>query len=229
MKRWMLELGLTLMVVALLAVPAMTLAAGGPPNGRGQGNGGGMAQPVAVGSLTAEQQAVLGDFWTDEHRALAVYQAALAQFGDVLPFSMIVQAEQSHIAALERLFVRYDLVIPATPVFDTPVFATQTEACTVAAQAERDNAALYYALQAQFTQPDILRMITNLRSASLNQLLPAFEACAAGTYTGGGFSGRQGSAGALAGNGAPFGTTGQGNPSAPRGNAQSANCPMVQP
>lgn len=221
MKRKMMGLGLILVVVGMLAAPVATLAAGGPPNGRGQGNGG-VAQPAAAGSLTAEQQAALVDFWTDEHKALATYQAVMAQFGAVPPFSMIARAEQNHIAALERIFARYGITVPATPTFETPVFATLGEACAAAAQAEIDNAALYDELQAQFTQPDILRVLDNLRNASLNNHLPAFEACVAGTCTGDGSGGTQGNAGASARNG------GQGNLNAPRDNAQYATGPVAQ-
>ncbi len=223
MKRWMMKLGMVLATVAVVAVPAVTLAAGGPPNERDKGNGNG--QPAVVGVLTAEQQAALVDFWTDEHKALATYQAVLAQFGDVQPFSAIALAEQGHIAALERIFARYGIAIPSTPVLDTPVFATQVEACTVAAQAETDNAALYDSLQEQFTQPDILQVIGNLRNASLNHHLPAFQSCAAGTYTG---TGPQGSAGTPSVNEMPARTAGRGNPGAPRYNEPSTNCPVAQ-
>jgi len=182
MKKWML----VLVVVTMLALPVVTLAAGGPPPNRGNNNATtrGIRQPVTGETLNTEQKAVLVDFWMDEHKALATYQAVIAQFGNILPFSSISNAEQKHIVALEQVFARYGIAVPATPVFEMATFATIAEACTIAAQAELDNVSLYDALQSQFTQPDILRVIENLRNASQNKHLPAFESCTDGTYTG---------------------------------------------
>lgn len=174
-KKWSV---LLVVLAVVLVFPLVALAAGGPPEGRGSGSGSG--QLVAGDDLTAEQEAALIEFWLDEHKALATYQAIMAQFGDVAPFVSIANAEQNHIAALEQVFARYDVAIPAVPTFDVPAFETLEDACAAAAQAEIDNAALYDEYLALFTQPDILRVANNLKSASLNNHLPAFEACANG-------------------------------------------------
>ncbi len=224
--------GLMAVLIAALVFPLVTAAAGGPPEGRGmrsdnwQGSG-----SVTSGVLTAEQQAALVDFWTDEHKALATYQAVMAQFGEVQPFASIANAERSHIAALENVFARYGVAVPEIPTFDAPSFDTLDEACAAAAQAEIDNAALYEDLTAVFTQPDILRVMDNLSRASLNQHLSAFEQCAEGTYEPGiigeGAGYRAGTAIQPQSQGGQ-GSRGRGRSQAPRGNAQSAGCLLDQ-
>lgn len=233
-KKWMV---LMVVLVSALVFPVVTMAAGGPPSGRGRGSGYG--DPVITGDVTAEQEAALTAFWLDEYTALATYQAIMAQFGDVLPFAGIARAEQSHINALERVFARYDVETPAVPTVDVPVFETLEDACAAAAQAEIDNGALYDDFLALFTQADILRVAENLQSASLNNHLPAFEACTDGEY-------EPGLVGSGVGNGAMGqvgmggnGSRGQGNASrgnASRGNAQASQgnwmnseaCPLTQ-
>ncbi|MBN1873747.1 MAG: hypothetical protein JXA33_05920 [Anaerolineae bacterium] len=253
MKKWTIWM-MGLVVVLVLAFPAVTLAAGGPPAGRGRGSGeqqgNGIGQtgtvPVVTGTLTAEQEAALVDFWMDEYRALMTYQAVIAQFGEVQPFTSIVQAEQSHLAAVERIFSRYGLSVPATSVIDVPVFDSVEAACAAGVQAEVDNAALYDALLGGFTQSDILQVANNLRNASLNNHLPAFEACSSGEYigsTGSGGVGYRGGAmdttGSM-GSGAPSGQgygaatapgteyASRGNAQAPRLNMQNVDCPVFQ-
>lgn len=220
---------LVLVLVAVVIFPVVTLAAGGPPTGRGQGSGAG--QSVVGDALSAEQESTLISWWMDEHNALATYQAIMAQFGNVAPFTSIANAEQSHIVALERVFTRYGVDVPAVPTVDAPTFETLEDACAAAAQAEIDNAALYDGFMAQFTQPDILRVANNLRSASLNNHLPAFEACADGEYvpgttgTGTGVGARGQGQAAMSGSG----FRGRGNAQVSRGSGDPLNCPVTQP
>ena len=234
MKKWMLGL----VVVAVLAFPIVTLAAGGPPTGRGRGNGGQPGVGLPVGEpLTAEQEAALVDLWEDEQHALAVYQSVIAQFGDVLPFTAIAQAEQSHAAALENAFARYGVAVPTVPTFDVPTFATLEDACAVAARAEIDNAALYDDLTSLFTQPDVLRVMANLSGASLNNHLPAFEACASGDYEpgmsgiyDGGWNRGNDTIPVMPGQG-PAGMRGRGKGAMPQGNIGGgfySDCPLGQ-
>lgn len=182
-KLWMG--GLLMAMVAALVVPTVALAAGGPPDGRGAGRGGFMQQSafVVTGELDADEQAALTEFLIDEHHALATYEAVMAQFGEVQPFASIARAERQHIAALESVFTRYGVALPSIPSFDVPTFESAEDACAAAAQAEIDNAALYDRLMSTIDNPDVLRVAENLRNASLNHHLPAFEACAEGTYT----------------------------------------------
>lgn len=180
---WML--GLTLAAtLALTAAPA-ALAAGGPPEGRGRAATGTAARGIGVvgDPMTEEQVEHLVAFWEDEHKALAIYEEVMADFGEIQPFVSIANAERQHIAALERIFVRYDVALPEVPEFDAPSFETPEAAAEAAAQAEIDNADLYETWMAAFTQPDVLRVMENLHNASLENHLPAFEAFAAGELT----------------------------------------------
>ena len=170
-KKWMV---LMVVLVSALVFPVVVMAAGGPPTGRGQGSGYG--EPVIDGDITPEQEAALIEFWLDEHTALATYESIMAQFGRVAPFASVANAEQSHINALERVFARYGVEVPSVPTFDVPAFESLEDACAAAAQAEINNAGLYDEYLALFTQADILRVINSLKSASLNNHLPAFEA-----------------------------------------------------
>ncbi len=229
-KKWTVFVGL---LVVALVFPMVVLAAGGPPTERG-----GNLELAAMGDdLNAEQEAALIEFWLDEHKALATYESIMTQFGDVAPFVNIARAEENHIAALERMFVRYDVAIPAVPSFDVPAFETLEDACAAAAQAEIDNAALYDKYLALFTQPDILQVANSLKSASLNNHLPAFEACANGEYEpglGGMGNGtdaqRQGSRGGMSGQGGMgrSGSRGRGNGQMSQGHGISDTCPLYQ-
>ncbi len=180
-NKWMIALaGWVLALAVALTLPTMVAAAGGPPDNRGRGWG--LRAPVAEGELDAEEQAILVEFLIDEHKALATYEAVMAEFGEIAPFAQIARAEQQHIAALERVFARYDVTLPEIPDFDVPSFATPEAAAEAAAQAEIDNAALYDELLGEIDNADVVRVATNLRDASLNNHLPAFEAFAEGTY-----------------------------------------------
>ncbi|MGC9522644.1 MAG: ferritin-like domain-containing protein [Anaerolineae bacterium] len=181
-RRFMVA-GWVLAMVAALTLPTVVAAAGGPPESRGRGMG--LQAPVAGGELDAGEQAVLTEFLVDEHKALATYEAVMAEFGEIAPFAQIARAERQHIAALERVFERYDVALPEIPDFDVPSFDSPEAAAEAAAQAEIDNAALYDRRLGEIDNDDVVRVATNLRDASLNNHLPAFQAFAEGTYTAG--------------------------------------------
>lgn len=200
MKRNRVSVMLSGLVVALVAaavVSTMTLAAGGPPTGtdsggRGRGaQGAGMAAGgmgagyVATGTLDENEVAALNEFLLDEHKALATYASIMAQFGEIEPFASIATAEERHIAALERVYTRYGVALPAIPDFDAPAFASVEAAAAAAVQAEIDNAALYDALLGEIDNADVIRVAENLRDASLNNHLPAFQAVVDGTFVAG--------------------------------------------
>ncbi len=54
----------------------------------------------------------------DEYRAEARYRAAIEKFGDIRPFSNIVNAEGFHIALLKPLFETHDVSIPDNTAAD---------------------------------------------------------------------------------------------------------------
>ena len=89
-----------------------------------------------------------------------------------------MRGKPEHMAALEAMFERYGLALPAPAAVETPQFATLAEACA-AAQAVESAAGLYDQwLAAVQDYPDLVQVFTALRNASLNQHLPAFERCA---------------------------------------------------
>ncbi len=187
-RRWIGLAGLVLaLTIAVLDTTAVA-AAGGPPQNRGLG----MGQNVAVtGELDAEEQAILAEFLIDEHKALAIYETIMADFGEVAPFTAIARAERNHIAALERIYTRYSIDLPAIPTFDIPSFTSIEGAAAAAVQAEVDNAALYDRLLSGIDNADVVRVATNLRNASLNNHLPALQTVVDGTFVEGGCTPRQ--------------------------------------
>jgi rubrerythrin len=123
-------------------------------------------------------RAALDEALDDEYRSRATYRAVLARFGDVRPFSNIVRAEQRHVEALLRIYQRYGIEAPSDPWpgrVEAP--STMHAACAAAADAERDNEAMYARLLAVVVDPHIRVVMQRLREASRDRHLPAFERC----------------------------------------------------
>lgn len=141
----------------------------------------GVGLPAAAdGDLSDAAVAALMAGIQDEYHAYAVYQAVIDQFGPVVPFTRIQASEAQHIAALEVLFNRYGIAVPAPePLEDLPQFDSIADACALAAQAEIANFELYDSWIAQSRDyPDLVEVFTSLRNASEFNHLPAFEQCA---------------------------------------------------
>lgn len=140
----------------------------------------GLQLPAVPGEVPAEVVEALNAGWLDEYHAYQTYESIMLQFGRVAPFVNIQRAEAQHMAALEAMFARYDLDLPAPTATAAPSeFATLADACAAAVDAETANAALYDQwLAAVQNYPDLTQVFTALRDASLNQHLPAFERCA---------------------------------------------------
>jgi hypothetical protein len=114
----------------------------------------------------------------DEYRAWATYDQVIADFGEVRPFSNIREAEARHIEALRVLFWRYGVAVPANPWLGKVTrYASLREACEAGVAAEIENAALYERLLASTRRADILTVFRNLREASQERHLPAFQRC----------------------------------------------------
>ncbi len=128
---------------------------------------------TAVNTKTAD---ALRETLMDERRAQAFYTSVMAKHGQVRPFSNIVHAEERHAAVVETLMTRHGVAIPTdTPTNLPTVPGTLPECNHLAAQLERDNIAMYDRLLADVTEPDIRAAFENLRDASKNNHLPAFE------------------------------------------------------
>ena len=123
----------------------------------------------------------------DEYRAWATYDQVIRDFGDVRPFINIRQAEARHIEALRALFSRYGLDIPENPWPGRVTrYASLHEACQAGVAAEIENAALYDRLLASTQRADIVAVFRNLREASQENHLPAFQRCVQRGVEGGG-------------------------------------------
>jgi hypothetical protein len=136
--------------------------------------------------LTDIEVRALDEALDDEYHAWATYDQVIADFGEVLPFSNIRQAEARHIDALCALFARYGVPVPANPwPGRVERYASLQAACAAAAEAEIANGAMYDRLLRATARPDILAVLRNLQEASQQRHLPAFQRCAQGRGSGG--------------------------------------------
>ena len=163
-------------------VSAAALDRQGGPGGRGgYGQGTGTTTRGTGTGLTALSDAekdALNQAILEEYGAFNLYQSVIAKYGNVIPFSQIIRAEQQHINALTRQAAKYGVAVPANPGLTTvPSFDTLSNACQAGAAAEIADAALYDELKPVVTHTDILKVFNNLQSVSLNSHLPAFQAC----------------------------------------------------
>lgn len=133
-----------------------------------------------AGELSEAVQQALDEAINDEYKALSTYEAVIAEFGSVRPFSMIKGAEEQHIASLKAIYDKYGLMVPEnTWPSKVSVPVTLQEACQVGVDAEIDNAALYREelLPVVDGFEDITVVFETLMSASEQKHLPAFEKC----------------------------------------------------
>ncbi len=125
--------------------------------------------------------------------AHTTYMQVIADFGEVLPFANIVEAESRHIDVLVQLFRLYGVEVPDNPwLGKVPRYESVTEACRAGIEAEIENAALYDRLTAGTSHSDVLEVYRNLQRASQQNHLPAFRRSAEGAGHGpGGAQGRR--------------------------------------
>ena len=116
----------------------------------------------------------------DEYNAYATYGAVIGQLGAVKPFVSIQKAEAQHITAWKTVFTKYGVPVPSAPgSVNVPKFATVAEACKAGVVAEKANIVLYdRMLTAVKSYPELVKVVTALRTASVTSHLPAFERCA---------------------------------------------------
>jgi hypothetical protein len=186
MKKNILRWGVLVLVVGGLILGSVAPMAsaetldrwGGPNNGSTGTMGGYLSTAPVVAPLDTAEKAALNEAILEEYGALNLYNAVLAQYGSVLPFSRIARAEAQHVRALSQLFTKYGLSVPANPgLTPAPTFSSLTQACQAGVDAEIADAALYDDLLKVTDNPDVVRVYQNLQAASLNNHLPAFEAC----------------------------------------------------
>jgi len=128
--------------------------------------------------LNDREVAALREALDDEYHAFSTYDQVVTDFGEVRPFVNVRGAEARHIGALLNLFDRYGVPPPANRWSgNVKRYQRMRDACEDAVEAEIANAALYERLMASTTRPDLLAVFANLRDASQERHLPAFERC----------------------------------------------------
>lgn len=136
------------------------------------------AQAFSVQPLTRGEREALGQALQDEYKAQATYQKVMSRFGEIRPFSNIVQAEQRHINALVSLFDFYQIAVPENKWREKLFsFASVKEACQAGADAEIKNAGLYEVLLSKVEKEDVKIVFRNLQRASQEHHLKAFQRC----------------------------------------------------
>ena len=114
-----------------------------------------------------------------EYAAAASYQAVLDKYGLVEPYNTIYEAELRHIDALVRQLERLGEPVPANPYLGTIDAPESLEIAARAwAEGEIYNVELYDRLIQATDNEQLLRVLGNLRRASLESHLPLFELAA---------------------------------------------------
>lgn len=142
--------------------------------------------------MSEELENALIEAINDEYKARATYRAVINQFGEIRPFSNIVEAEGRHVEALLPLFAKYNIAVPeddwATRI-ETP--ASIPEACALGVKDEIENAEMYERLlAATIDYPDVQTVLKQLQRASKENHLPAFQRCVERGDAGGQGNGR---------------------------------------
>jgi len=137
------------------------------------------AAPV-VTSMTSEEvilAALMGP--EGEYAAAASYLAVLDAYGDVEPYATIYSAELRHADALIRQLERLGVEVPENPYLGQIQAPADLETAALAwAEGEVLNIELYDYLLTMTDDAQLTKVLNNLRSASLDSHLPAFEAAA---------------------------------------------------
>ena len=132
------------------------------------------------GFLTDERiilEALMGP--EGEYAAAASYLAVLEEFGDVEPYATIYEAELRHADALVNQLERIGAEVPENPYIGQIAAPADLQAAAQAwAEGEVANVELYDKLLSLTDDPQLVKVLNNLRSASLDSHLPAFEEAA---------------------------------------------------
>lgn len=130
-------------------------------------------------NLSESEIRALHEALDDEYRAFSTYDQITADFGEVPPFSNIREAKGRHIEALCILFARYEVPMPENPwPGKVERYTSLQAACQAGVAAEIANAEIYERLLKATERPDIQAVFRNLRDASQQRHLPAFQRCA---------------------------------------------------
>lgn len=132
-----------------------------------------------MNNLSDTEINALNEALDDEYHAFAAYNQVIADFGEVPPFVNIRDAEARHIEALLALYKHYGLPIPQdTWPGKVERYASLQDACKAGVAAEIANTEVYERLLKATHRVGILTVFRNLRDASQQRHLPAFQRCA---------------------------------------------------
>jgi hypothetical protein len=138
--------------------------------------------------IDGKTKAMVLEALNDEYKARAIYRLVIKTFGPIPPFVNIVEAEETHALALERLCERYGIPLPDDEwdrTLQPP--ASVLEACRAGVEGEIENIAMYDRFLKETEIPDIRGLFQRLQARSRDAHLPAFQRCVArGGETGGG-------------------------------------------
>jgi hypothetical protein len=145
------------------------------------------SKPVIKAKMTDTEIVLAALMGPDgEYAAAASYEAVLDKYGQVEPYATIYQAELRHINALTRQLQNLGEPVPSNP-YTGKITAPKdlTTAAEAWAEGEILNVELYDDLIDKTDNSNLLRVLGNLRRASLESHLPAFELAAenGGTLT----------------------------------------------
>jgi hypothetical protein len=131
-------------------------------------------------SITSEEVILAALMGPDgEYAAAASYLAVLEAYGDVEPYATIYSAELRHADALIRQLERLGVEVPENPYLGQIQAPADLETAALAwAEGEVLNIELYDYLLTMTDDAQLTKVLNNLRSASLDSHLPAFEAAA---------------------------------------------------
>lgn len=134
---------------------------------------------TATPAPAAPVLAAMAEAIQDEYRAHFTYTAVVNDLEPDFPFGPIAGAEESHYTAIANLYTKRGLAVPASTwsLDNVPRYATLTAACAAGVQGEIDNIAMYDRMLALALPADVAQVFTNLRAASLEKHLPAFQKC----------------------------------------------------
>ena len=114
-----------------------------------------------------------------EYAAAASYLAVLEEYGEVEPYATIYEAELRHADALIRQLERLGSEVPENPYLGQMAAPEDLQSAAEAwAEGEVLNVELYDYLLTMTDDEQLIKVLNNLRSASLDSHLPAFEAAA---------------------------------------------------
>jgi hypothetical protein len=130
--------------------------------------------------IDEKTRAMILEALNDEYKARAFYRLVIKNFGPIQPFVNIVEAEDTHARALERLCARYGIPFPADE-WDRTLrpSASVLEACRAGVEGEIENIAMYDRFIKGAEIPAVRALFERLQARSRDAHLPAFERCVA--------------------------------------------------